>query len=227
MPTEWWLRPVISACRVGEHSAVTWNLLSRSPPSDSRSAVGISHGPPYALEAPKPMSSTSTSSTFGAPRGGRTGRIGARGSPGASTVTPTVAVASEVAVRTSSGRTPRSGSWLISDTGTCHHSGTAPRTVHPAARRTRSASSTSGHSDGAGLGPQQGGGVLGREGPREQVALPDVAAVAPQPEPLLLVLYSLAVHVQAERLAEPDHATEQVVGPGAPDVVLADAVQVG
>jgi hypothetical protein len=27
IPTEWWLRPVISACRVGEHSAVTWNWL--------------------------------------------------------------------------------------------------------------------------------------------------------------------------------------------------------
>ena len=27
IPTEWWLRPVISACRVGEHSGVTWNRL--------------------------------------------------------------------------------------------------------------------------------------------------------------------------------------------------------
>ena len=25
MPQEWWLRPVSSACRVGEHSAVVWN----------------------------------------------------------------------------------------------------------------------------------------------------------------------------------------------------------
>ena len=27
MPTEWWFRPVISACRVGEHSGVTWNRV--------------------------------------------------------------------------------------------------------------------------------------------------------------------------------------------------------
>ena len=26
-PTAWWLRPVSSAARVGEHSAVTWNRL--------------------------------------------------------------------------------------------------------------------------------------------------------------------------------------------------------
>ena len=27
MPTEWWLRPVIRAWRVGEHSAVTWKRV--------------------------------------------------------------------------------------------------------------------------------------------------------------------------------------------------------
>src|SRR6478735_3887803 len=27
IPTEWWLRPVSSACRVGAHSAVVWNRL--------------------------------------------------------------------------------------------------------------------------------------------------------------------------------------------------------
>ena len=26
-PTEWWLRPVISAARVGEHNAVEWNWV--------------------------------------------------------------------------------------------------------------------------------------------------------------------------------------------------------
>ena len=26
-PTEWWLRPVISAARVGEHSDVEWKLV--------------------------------------------------------------------------------------------------------------------------------------------------------------------------------------------------------
>ena len=27
IPTEWWLRPVSRACRVGAHSAVVWNRL--------------------------------------------------------------------------------------------------------------------------------------------------------------------------------------------------------
>jgi hypothetical protein len=41
-----------------------------------RSAVGVLHGPPKALEAPKPTSSRSTISTFGAPFRGRNGTIG-------------------------------------------------------------------------------------------------------------------------------------------------------
>jgi hypothetical protein len=32
IPTEWWLRPVSSAARVGEHSAVVWNRVYLSPP---------------------------------------------------------------------------------------------------------------------------------------------------------------------------------------------------
>ena len=27
IPTEWWFRPVSSACRVGAHRAVVWNRL--------------------------------------------------------------------------------------------------------------------------------------------------------------------------------------------------------
>ena len=54
IPTEWWLRPVSSAWRVGAHSAVVWKRLYRSPPAASRSAVGVWHGPPNALDAPKP-----------------------------------------------------------------------------------------------------------------------------------------------------------------------------
>ena len=75
MPTEWWLRPVSSACRVGAHSAVVWNRLYRNPRAASRSAVGVWHGPPNALEAPKPTSSSRTTSTFGAPSGGSNGSI--------------------------------------------------------------------------------------------------------------------------------------------------------
>jgi hypothetical protein len=76
MPTVWWLRPLNRAARVGEHSAVVWNRVYLSPPAASRSAVGIRQGPPKALEAPKPTSSSSTTRTLGAPTGGRSGRIG-------------------------------------------------------------------------------------------------------------------------------------------------------
>ena len=76
MPTEWWFRPVSSACRVGAHSAVVWKRLKRSPPAASRSAVGVRQGPPKALEAPKPTSSSRMITTFGAPAGGSRGSIG-------------------------------------------------------------------------------------------------------------------------------------------------------
>jgi hypothetical protein len=78
IPTEWWLRPVSSAWRVGEQSAVVWNRVYFRPSAARRSAVGVLMGPPYALEAPKPTSSSSTTRTFGAPAGGRSGRIGGK-----------------------------------------------------------------------------------------------------------------------------------------------------
>ncbi|MNW66029.1 hypothetical protein D3C74_444640 [compost metagenome] len=76
MPTEWWFLPLSIAARVGAHSAVVWKRLNVSPPAASRSAVGVWHGPPNALDAPKPTSSSRTISTFGAPSGGRSGSIG-------------------------------------------------------------------------------------------------------------------------------------------------------
>ena len=76
MPTVWWLRPLSSAARVGEHNAVVWKRLYFSPPAASRSAFGVSMTPPNALDAPKPTSSRRTTSTFGAPSGARTGSIG-------------------------------------------------------------------------------------------------------------------------------------------------------
>ena len=76
IPTEWWLRPVSSAERVGEHSAVVWKRLYFNPLAASRSKFGVRHGPPNALDAPKPTSSISTIRTFGAPAGGRSGSIG-------------------------------------------------------------------------------------------------------------------------------------------------------
>ena len=69
IPTEWWLRPVNSACRVGEHNAVVWKRLSLTPPAANRSAVGVLHGPPKAEDAPKPTSSINTINTLGAPSG--------------------------------------------------------------------------------------------------------------------------------------------------------------
>jgi hypothetical protein len=77
IPTTWWLRPLSSAARVGEHNAVVWNRLNFSPPAASRSAFGVAHGQPNALEEPKPASSIRTTSTFGAPVGGRSCSIGA------------------------------------------------------------------------------------------------------------------------------------------------------
>ena len=72
----WWLRPLSSAARVGEHSAVVWKRLNFRPPAARRSAFGVAHGPPNALDAPKPASSIRTISTFGAPSGGRSSSIG-------------------------------------------------------------------------------------------------------------------------------------------------------
>src|ERR1044072_6233326 len=64
------------AARVGEQSAVVWKRVYFSPCPASRSAVGVWHGPPNALDAPKPTSSSRMTSTFGAPAGGRSGLIG-------------------------------------------------------------------------------------------------------------------------------------------------------
>src|SRR5215475_277574 len=92
IPTEWWFRPVSNACLVGAHNAVVWNRLYLSPPAASRSAVGVRHGPPNALDAPKPTSSSRTISTFGAPAGGRNGSIAANdvaGSFASNVVKPT------------------------------------------------------------------------------------------------------------------------------------------
>jgi len=78
MPTAWWFRPVSSAWRVGAHRAVVWKRLYLRPFAAKRSAVGVLHGPPNALDEPKPASSSSTMSTLGAPAGGRSGSIGGK-----------------------------------------------------------------------------------------------------------------------------------------------------
>jgi hypothetical protein len=70
------LRPDSSAARVGEHRAVVWKRVNLSPAAARRSAVGVWHGPPKALDAPKPTSSISTTSTLGAPAGGSSRSMG-------------------------------------------------------------------------------------------------------------------------------------------------------
>ena len=72
--TVWWFRPVLSAFRVGEHSAVVWKLLKRSPDAARISIVGVRMGPPNVLGPPKPMSSMRTITTFGAPLGAFTSK---------------------------------------------------------------------------------------------------------------------------------------------------------
>src|SRR5256885_16951755 len=72
-PAEWWLRPVKRAARVGEQSAVVWNVLYFSPFFASRSRVGVGTGPPNVLVCPKPTSSSRMTSTFGAPFGALSG----------------------------------------------------------------------------------------------------------------------------------------------------------
>src|SRR3954451_17283286 len=64
------------AARVGEQSAVVWKRVYFNPCTASRSAFGVWQGPPNALEAPKPTSSSRMTRTFGAPTGGRSGLIG-------------------------------------------------------------------------------------------------------------------------------------------------------
>src|SRR3954469_11546574 len=73
--TEWWLRPDSKAARVGAHSAVVWKRLYFRPLAASRSAVAVAPGPPNALDAAKPTSSSRMTSTLGAPSGGRSGSI--------------------------------------------------------------------------------------------------------------------------------------------------------
>src|SRR5450432_4566786 len=76
IPTEWWLRPVSNAWRVGEQRAVVWKRLYLRPPAARRSAVGVWQGPPKALDEPKPASSIRITRMLGAPFGGRSCSIG-------------------------------------------------------------------------------------------------------------------------------------------------------
>jgi hypothetical protein len=73
------LGPVNTAARIGEHSAVVWKLAKRRPPAARRSNVGVAMSEPKQPSWPNPRSSRSTTTTFGAPSGGRKGCCGAYG----------------------------------------------------------------------------------------------------------------------------------------------------
>ncbi len=60
IPTLVGLRPVSSAARVGEHSAVVWNWVSRTPRSAMRLMAGISTSPPKQSQVAMPTSSHTT-----------------------------------------------------------------------------------------------------------------------------------------------------------------------
>src|SRR5438477_8038034 len=116
------------AARVGEQSAVVWKRVYFSPCPASRSAVGVRHGPPNALEAPKPTSSSRITRTFGAPVGGRNGLIGGNfvlGSLASYVVRPT-------GLRSGIGSTsrPKAGAWARADPSA------EPATIDVPARRT-------------------------------------------------------------------------------------------
>ena len=64
---EWWLRPVRMHERVGEQSAVVCMFMNRSPPLASASRLGVAIGLPKQPSWPKPVSSCTMKSTFGAP----------------------------------------------------------------------------------------------------------------------------------------------------------------
>src|SRR3954454_10214470 len=76
MPTRWWLRPVNRHARVGEHTAVVWKFVNRSPRAASRSMFGVERFEPYAPSWAKPRSSSTMTMTFGAP-GRNGGPVGA------------------------------------------------------------------------------------------------------------------------------------------------------
>ncbi len=71
IPLLWWLRPVSTHARVGEHSAVVWKLVNRSPSAARASSTGVSMSDPKHPSWANPTSSSTTTSTLGVPGVGR------------------------------------------------------------------------------------------------------------------------------------------------------------
>ena len=75
---------------MGEQIAVTWKRLYLRPCSATRVIAGVETGPPNVDGLPKPASSISTSSTFGAPSGGLGVMLIVQSATDASSVLPIV-----------------------------------------------------------------------------------------------------------------------------------------
>src|SRR3954451_4798575 len=78
MPFVVWFRPVSSDERVGEHSAVVCQLVYVSPVAASLLMFGVSISPPHGSIAEKPVSSSTTYRTLGAPSGATGCRYGSQ-----------------------------------------------------------------------------------------------------------------------------------------------------
>ena len=62
----WWFRPVKNEALVGEHREVTWKRLKGAPAAASESMCGVPMSEPNAPRWPKPVSSSTITTTFGA-----------------------------------------------------------------------------------------------------------------------------------------------------------------
>src|SRR3954463_1478271 len=129
IPTVWWLRPDSNAARVGAHSAVVWKRLYFRPFAASRSAVGVAHGPPNALEAAKPTSSSKTTSTLGAPAGGRNGSIAGNDASGSLASNGSVPVNGLSGIGSTPRCSPSASAWLTRFLSTGRASRPPPRRI--------------------------------------------------------------------------------------------------
>ena len=76
IPTEWWLRPVSSAARVGAHSAVVWNRLYLRAAGGELLGGRRLAGTAERAGCAEAHVIEQDDQTFGAPSGGSSGSIG-------------------------------------------------------------------------------------------------------------------------------------------------------
>jgi len=78
MPTVWWLRPVNSADRVGEHNAVVVEAIELQAVAASRSATGVAATGRRTRWTPRSRRRRAHDHHVRRIRGGRSGLIGAK-----------------------------------------------------------------------------------------------------------------------------------------------------